>query len=155
MKVFFFDPYIDSHDHKSTKLSEPDDLYKMSEILTIHVPLSTTTHSLVGEKEIGMLPRGAFVINTSRGAIIDSMALLDALEKKHLAGAAIDVVSGEPTFNEMDMKLIKYAQTHDNLIITPHIAGATFESVEKTDVYLISKLINWLSENCSVAEKDE
>jgi D-3-phosphoglycerate dehydrogenase len=144
MKVVVFDPYVNSQDDYVVEVKEPEELYKMSKILTVHVPLNQATNSLVGKRQIEMLPRGAFVVNTSRGAIIDNSALLRALEADHIAGAAIDVLTCEPSFNEIDLKLIEYAQTHDNLIITPHIAGATWESIERTDVFVIEKLKEWL-----------
>lgn len=144
MEVVVFDPYVNFRDDYVFKLKEPGELYKMSEILSVHVPLDETTRLLVGEREIDLLPRGAYLVNTSRGAIIDNSALLRALETKHIAGAALDVLTGEPAFNEIDKKLIEYAKTHDNLIITPHIAGSTWEGIERTDLFVIGKLKKWL-----------
>jgi D-3-phosphoglycerate dehydrogenase / 2-oxoglutarate reductase len=145
MEVAVFDPYVDSYADFVLKIKDPEELFEISEILTIHVPLNQTTYAMVGKKEIDLLPRGACIVNTSRGVIIDNPALLRALETKHIAGAALDVLTCEPCFNEMDLKLIEYAKTHDNLIITPHISGATWESIERTDLFVIGKLKKWLS----------
>ncbi|MFA5295601.1 MAG: NAD(P)-dependent oxidoreductase [Methanoregulaceae archaeon] len=144
MDVVYFDPYVDCCEGNALRLTETEEFYNRSEILTIHVPLDHSTHSLVGKKEIEMLPRDAFIVNTARGAIVDYSALLRALETEHIAGAAIDVLTCEPTLNDIDLQLIEYSKTHNNLIITSHIAGATWESIEKTDVFVIEKLKDWL-----------
>jgi D-3-phosphoglycerate dehydrogenase len=95
--------------------------------------------------ELALLPEGAVIVNTSRGRIIDENALIDALEGKRLAGAALDVVSGERDKEyHVQSELLDYAATHDNLLITPHIGGATYESMAKTEIFMAHKLKNFL-----------
>ena len=100
-----------------------------------------------GAAELALLPPGAVLVNTSRGQIIDEKALIEALESEHLAGAALDVVSGErDNKNRVNSRLLDYACRHDNLLITPHIGGATHESMDKTEVFMAHKLTKFLHE---------
>lgn len=119
-------------------------LLAATDVLSIHVPLNSETEALLGRTELASLPNGAVILNTSRGEIIDEDALLEALESGQLAGAAVDVIADEKTFESSP--LIGYARTHSNLLITPHIAGATREAVEKTDLFVIDRLRNWLDD---------
>jgi len=138
MKVKAYDPYrtdaVSSVEMK-TSLAE---LLGESDVLSIHVPLIQETVNLIGAKELNMLQRGSWLVNTARGAIVNEPALLDALKSGHLAGAALDVLSGERT-NE-NSPLIEYACTHSNLLLTPHIGGATCESMHSTEVFMANKL---------------
>jgi D-3-phosphoglycerate dehydrogenase len=94
------------------------------------------------------MPPGAFLVNTARGAVIDEAALLAALENGRLAGAALDVLCDEHALGmDQSNPLIEFARTHENLIITPHIGGATQESVEKADLFLVDKIRRHLSQN--------
>ncbi|MBN2470233.1 MAG: hydroxyacid dehydrogenase [Anaerolineae bacterium] len=119
------------------------DLLRQSDVLSIHVPLDETTAGLLGGREIALLPAGAVVINTARGAILDEAALLAGLESGRLSGAALDVLAGERTRQES--VLVAYARTHDNLIITPHIGGATFEAMAATEVFMAEQLRRFLA----------
>src|SRR5215831_13518845 len=91
------------------------------------------------------MKRGAWFINTARGELLDEQALLAALQSGHLAGAAVDVLSDESSDGMNSNAVVRYAQTHDGLLITPHIGGCTFESVEQTEVFLAEKLRDLLS----------
>jgi lactate dehydrogenase-like 2-hydroxyacid dehydrogenase len=89
---------------------------------------------------------GVVIINTSRGAIIDEKALLKTLKSGHVGAAGLDVIHGEWDENIYDHPLIKYARTHDNLVITPHIAGATIESIVGARVFMAKKLADYICE---------
>lgn len=119
------------------KASMPDLLCE-TDVLSIHVPLNDETASLIGVKELDLLPRGSWLVNTARGAIMDEAALLDTLRSGQLAGAALDVLAGERT-NE-SKPLIEYARAHSNLLLTPHIGGATYESMRATEIFMANKL---------------
>lgn len=120
-----------------------EELFKRSDIISIHIPLEESTVNLIDKKEIALMKPGSWIINTSRGEIINEDALLDALQSGKLAGAAVDVLSSEFTPNHPHSnKLIEYAITHDNLIITPHIAGSTVESIRMTGLHIAKKIIN-------------
>ena len=92
-----------------------DDLFRQADFITIHVVLSPRSRGLVGAKEIGLMKPTAYIINTSRGPIIDEAALLAALRDKKIAGAGLDVFDTEPL--PIDHPLRKM----DNAVITPHL----------------------------------
>jgi phosphoglycerate dehydrogenase-like enzyme len=91
------------------------------------VHLSPETTGLVTQALIDSMKPGAFLINTSRGAIVDESALLAALQSGRLGGAGLDVLEGEP--ETANHPLVRYAQTHDNLLITPHVGGFSPDAV--------------------------
>jgi len=101
-----------------------DELIATSDVISLHVPLSEQTRSLIGARELDLMRPGAFLINTARGEIVDQKALAAALEKGHIGGAAIDTVSPEPP--PSDHPLLNLSkEAGDRLLITPHIAGIT------------------------------
>ena len=102
---------------------------------------------MLGQNEFSLIKQRAFLVNTARGEIIDEEAFLLSLKTGRLAGAAIDVMAGETSGNPDWLKLSKlyaYAREHNNLLISPHIGGVTYESVEKVDRFIIAKLANYL-----------
>jgi D-3-phosphoglycerate dehydrogenase len=92
-----------------------------SDFVSVHVHLTPETTGLLGQPELDHLKRGAVLVNTSRGAVVDEAALLDALSSGRLRAAGLDVLTGEP--DTVSDPLVEYARTHDNLLITPHIGG--------------------------------
>ena len=90
-----------------------------SDFISIHVPLQDSTLGLIGERELAMMKRGAYLINMARGGVVDEAALLQALESGHLAGAALDVHMAEGTGNVSPLAHL------DNVILTPHIGAVT------------------------------
>jgi len=139
MDVFAYDPYISRFPAKVKQVKTLTRLLNIVDILTIHIPLSPKTKHLISTKEIKIMKRGVVIINTSRGSIISTQALLCGLEKASIGGAAIDVMENEHDIRGSNHVLIDYANKHDNLLITPHIGGATYESVEKTDLFILEK----------------
>ena len=119
-------------------------LLERSDVVTLHVSLNASTEKLIGAPELALMRPGAVLVNTARGRVIDDEALLEALSQNAIAGAALDVLAGEPNI-EADHPLIRYAQQHDNLIITPHIGGNTYESFQKTEVFLAKKVVRALA----------
>jgi D-3-phosphoglycerate dehydrogenase len=123
------------------------DLLEAADVISLHVPLNENTKTLMSDAEFEMMKRGAVLINTSRGGVVDEDALLEALETERLGGAALDVVENESTFPSGKTRLlVEYAKVHTNLIITPHIGGATVESMEKTEIFMANKLKTFLSD---------
>ena len=86
------------------------------------------------------MKKNSYFINTSRGEIVDDAALIDALESKKIAAAGIDVISGEQQETLEDHLLINYARKHENLIITPHIAGCSVDSQRKSAQFALDVL---------------
>lgn len=141
MKVLAFSPFRERWPSSVHQCSSLDDLLCRSDVLSIHVPLSEETCHMIGHRELSLLPKGAFVINTARGAIMDEIALVDALKRRHIGGAALDVIEDERNLENLkNSSLLEYAKNHNNLLITPHIGGATHESMRKTEVFMAKKL---------------
>ena len=140
MRVLGHDPHVDvaARGLVSASLSE---LLQAADLVTLHVPLAPETLGLIGEGELRQMKSTAVLVNTSRGGIVDEAALLAALKRGSTAGAALDVVAGEPESIRADSPLVGYASAHDNLLITPHIGGNTFESFEKTERFIATKVI--------------
>ena len=98
-----------------------DELLATSDIISLHAPLSRETHHFLNAAAFAKMKRGAYVINTARGALIDEAALCDALESGHLRGAALDVYEHEPEVNPRLLAL-------PNVVLAPHIGSATEEA---------------------------
>lgn len=111
------------------------ELLKRSDIVTIHVPHTPQTHHMIGEKEIQIMKNGAFLINTSRGAIVNQKALLKALKSGKLGGAALDVYEVEPPNDWTLMQL-------SNVVCTPHIGAQTREAQKAASDLIAEKIIN-------------
>jgi D-3-phosphoglycerate dehydrogenase len=101
-----------------------EELLRESDIITLHIPLNESTWHMIGEREISLMKRGAIIVNTSRGGIVDTKALLKALKEGKLAGAALDVFENEPPKTEEEWELIRLP----NVVVTPHIASQTWEA---------------------------
>ena len=117
-----------------------EEVLKQADIVTLHCPLTETTKNLMNAEALSKMKKGAFLINTGRGPLIDELALVDALKTGHLGGAALDVMVKEPP--EKDNPLILAAKTMPNLIITPHIAWASDSAVTK----LVGKVMQNIEE---------
>jgi len=146
MDVAAFDPLAAEWLEGVRREPSLGELLKKSDVVSLHIPLNPETREMIGPTELVLLPKGAVLVNTSRGQVIDEDALIEALAGKHLAGAALDVVSGErDSDTHLESKLLDYAASHDNLLITPHIGGATHESMAKTEIFMANKLAKFIN----------
>jgi glyoxylate reductase len=123
MKVIYYDVKRNKDFEKEFRASycPLKELLKAADIVSLHVPLLPSTHHLIGRKELSLMKKTAYLINTSRGPVVDENALVLALKKKQLAGAGLDVYEFEP-------KLAPGLTTLPNVVLTPHIASATVEA---------------------------
>ncbi len=103
------------------RFAQIDDLLREADFITIHLPLIPSTRHFIGRKQLELMKNTAYLINTSRGPVVDERALVDALKKKKIAGAALDVYEFEP---ELSAGLAEL----DNTVLTPHTASATYET---------------------------
>ncbi|MEN2283879.1 phosphoglycerate dehydrogenase [Algoriphagus sp. SE2] len=134
--VMGFDPYADSSWAKENNvdLVDFDELIKSCDILTIHVPPSDSP--IIGKTELALMKKGSFLINISRGGIVDEGAMLEALVSNSLAGAAIDVFDQEPYSGPLcDL---------DNVVLTPHLGSYAKEGKLKMEVDAVQNLIDVL-----------
>jgi D-3-phosphoglycerate dehydrogenase / 2-oxoglutarate reductase len=143
MNVVGYDPRADFPVGVARRVASLDDLLGQSDIVSLHVAYDASTRHLIGGRELSMMRPNAVLVNTSRGGVVDEAALLAALESKTIAGAALDVLDGEPAITARH-PLVDYARNHDNLLIVPHIGGNTVESFAKTEIFLASKVIEAL-----------
>jgi len=119
-------------------------LLQESDVISLHVPLTDETKTMFKTSTFEKMKSSAYLINTSRGSIVDETALLAALQEGQIAGYATDVLSDETNFSECDCSsspLVTYSKTHNNVIITPHIGGMTQESRAATDIYLAQMIV--------------
>jgi D-3-phosphoglycerate dehydrogenase len=149
MKVIVCDPYIDNKVFKNIGCKKVTfgQLLKLSDIISIHVHLNGETENMFDEKAFNSMKISAFLVNTSRGRIVNEKDVLEALKKKKIAGYGTDVLADELIFNKKfkNNALIEYAKRNTNVIITPHVGGVTFESREATDIFIANKIIKELN----------
>ena len=146
MPVIAYDRNKISKD-KFVKFMSLEDLVSKSDVITVHLSLNDETKNIINENIFNQMKDGAILINTARGEIIDEEAFLFALNSKRIS-AAIDVLADEISLDNNWLKknkLVQYAKKNDNLIITPHIGGVTYESVEQANLFMIKKLEKYLS----------
>ncbi len=108
-----------------------DELLREADFISVHLPLNDATRGIVGEREMSIMKKGAIIINTSRGGVVDEKALLKALEEGRIGGAALDVFSKEPP-TDWDLA------SHPKVVATPHVAAYTVETLEKMEDAAIS-----------------
>ena len=142
MKVIACDPFRKISDSWVEQVSMKE-LLKKAEIITIHVHLTPNTRGLIGQREFSLMRKGVYLVNTSRGALIDERAFLRALKSGKVAGAGIDVLAGELEGKTGNHPLVKYARSHENLIISPHVGGCTYDAQEKSHRYAAMKMMEF------------
>ena len=117
---------------------EKDELFRQSDVLSIHLILSNRTRGLVGTRELNMMKKTAYLVNTSRGDIIDEAALLKVLREKRIAGAAIDVYGVEPLPADHTIRKL------DNVLLTPHLGYVSVENLSRMYRDAIEDIIAFL-----------
>jgi C-terminal binding protein len=135
--VLFYDPYLRDGVDKALGVRRVDsleELLRQSAIVSLHCPLTPQTRGLIGSDEIGQMPKGAILINTSRGGVVDTLAVVRALESGHLYGAGIDVLEVEPP--PSDSPVLQAWRdpnhpAHDRLLLNPHTAFYCEEGCEE------------------------
>jgi D-3-phosphoglycerate dehydrogenase len=115
-RVVGHDPALAAATGGEPELLELDALLAVSDVVSLHLPLTPDTHHLLDDRRLGLLPRDAVVVNVSRGALVDPVALLAHLDSGHLAAAALDVLTEEPP--GLDEPLVRHPRT----LVTPHAA---------------------------------
>ncbi len=129
-----------SHVMRNDSLKE---LLGAADVVSIHLPWNERTKGMFNAGRFKQFKRGAYLINTARGELIDEEALLKALNEGILAGCGLDVLNGDSCWEEIPQghPLVEYARTHDNLIITPHTGGYTINAILKTRAFMIEQFL--------------
>lgn len=147
MNVIAYDPHIDAQVFSSLSVKQVDfiTLIKESDAISLHVHLTQETEGMFTREVFGQMKRGVYLINTSRGKIVNETDIIVALEQGQVAGYATDVLANELRFGETFVAdpLVEYAKTHQNVLIVPHIGGMTYESRQATDIFVANKVISW------------
>lgn len=148
MRVVFYDIVPKLPLGNAAPVATLDELLAASDIVTLHVPQTAATTNMMDAARIRAMRRGAFLINTSRGVVVDPEALAAALRDRHLAGAAVDVFPKEPLSPEapLDSPL----RGIPNVILTPHVAGSTEEAQEKIGTEVAGKLVAYSDRGSTV-----
>jgi len=141
MRVVFYDIETQLPLGNARQLSSLDELLAGADVVSLHVPETPSTKNMMDAARIAKMKRGSYLINASRGTVVDIDALAAALESKHILGAAIDVFPVEPKGNEGEFRspLIRFP----NVLLTPHIGGSTGEAQESIGREVASKLIRY------------
>jgi D-3-phosphoglycerate dehydrogenase len=115
-----------------------DDLFRRADFLTIHTQLSDRTRGLITAKELGLMKKTAYLINTSRGPIVDEKALIAALSSKSIGGAGLDVFDVEP------LPLDHPFRKMDNVVVTPHLGYVSRQNYERYFPDIVDDIRQWL-----------
>lgn len=142
MEVTAFDAMMDD-DHPAyaangVRAAGLEEVITMSDVVSLHVPLVDSTRGLFNAERIASMKKGAVLINTARGGIVDEAALAASLKAGHLGGAAIDVFGSEP------LPAAAHFEGCPNLVLTPHIAGVTAEANERVSFLIAGKVLEAL-----------
>ncbi|WP_048150563.1 D-2-hydroxyacid dehydrogenase [Palaeococcus ferrophilus] len=140
MEVLLYDPYPNEERAKEVggKFVELETLLKESDVVTLHVPLIDATYHLINEERLRLMKKTAILINAARGAVVDTNALVKALQEGWIAGAGLDVYEEEPL--PKDHPLTKL----DNVVLTPHIGASTVEAQMRAGVEVAEKVVKVL-----------
>lgn len=142
MEVNYYDIIPQLPFGRSKPMDRFEDLLKTSDYLTLHVPGGETTAKLIGAEELAMMKKGSYLLNLSRGKVVDLEALRAALDSGQLAGAALDVYPEEPAANTECYETILGGL--ENVILTPHIGGSTEEAQKNIGIEVSRSLISFL-----------
>jgi D-3-phosphoglycerate dehydrogenase / 2-oxoglutarate reductase len=145
MRVVFYDPYLRATPELPAGASMADSLEALlsqADFVTLHTPLTPATHHLIGEGELRLMKRGAYLINVSRGPVVDEAALIRALEDGHLAGAGLDVFDPEPP--QPDNPLLRMS----NVVVTPHLAANTVQGSWRSSQSVVDQILQMLAGEC-------
>ena len=141
MNVYYYDIEKKLSLGKAIACSSLEKLLGIAHMVTLHVPETPLTRNMIGERELSMMRRGSYLVNASRGSVVDIPALADALKSRHILGAALDVFPQEPVANSD--AFISELQQFDNVILSPHVGGSTLEAQENIGIEVAEKLVNY------------
>ncbi|RLE51975.1 MAG: 3-phosphoglycerate dehydrogenase [Candidatus Methanomethylicota archaeon] len=142
MRIIYYDVYRPSPEVERALEAEFKSFREVlseADIITIHVPLTPKTRHMIGREELALMKPNAVIVNTSRGAVIDTKALLEALKGGKLLGACLDVFEHEPPSEPWELELVKLP----NVVATPHIGAMTVEAQRAAAVILANKTIDY------------
>ncbi|MHB1275473.1 MAG: hydroxyacid dehydrogenase [Candidatus Humimicrobiaceae bacterium] len=143
MKIFYFDLFLSEDikiDFECERLNKIEEIFSISDFISLHIPYTKENHHIINKDILGLMKKSSFIINTSRGGIIDEDALAIMLEEGKISGAALDVFENEPP--ETDNALFKLK----NIILTPHSAALTKESSRRMAMHAAQSVADVLED---------
>ena len=149
MRVCYFDVENKLNLGNAENCQSLDELLASADVVSLHVPATKQTTNLIGSAEINKMRPGAFLINASRGTVVDIDALAEGLKGGHLAGAAVDVFPIEPKSNQETF--VSPLTEFDNVILTPHIGGSTQEAQKNIGMDVSEKLLKYSNNGSTIA----
>jgi D-3-phosphoglycerate dehydrogenase len=147
MRVVFVDILTKLPMGNNRPMRELGELLQEADFVTLHVPATPQTEGLIGAAELARMKRGAYLLNASRGSVVDLPALAESIRSGHLAGAAVDVYPTEPETNSEGFKTP--LQGVPNVILTPHIGGSTAEAQEAIGREVATSLIKFVNQGAT------
>jgi D-3-phosphoglycerate dehydrogenase len=140
--VLACDKYKIGFGHDQVKEANLNDICRYANVISFHVPLAADTRHMANEAFFSSLQQKPFIINTSRGQVVETAALISALKQNSIAGAALDVLENEQlgSFTHAQKEEMQYLVKQANVILTPHIAGYSAESFIKMSTVILEKL---------------
>jgi len=148
MNVYYYDIEKKLSLGKALACSSLQDLLKISDIVTLHVPSTERTKNMISGNELKMMKPGSLLINAARGDVVDYTSLAEALQSGHILGSAVDVYPVEPASNDNPFEFV--LQQFDNVILTPHIGGSTQEAQANIGLEVAEKLVNYSDKGSTV-----
>lgn len=141
MEVIAWSPHLDAQRAAAggARLAAKDELFRTADFISLHLVLSERTAGIVGARDIGLMKRSAFLVNTSRAGLVDESALIDALKSGRIAGAGLDVFSEEP------LPATAPILSAPNTLLTPHLGYATRDSYELYFPHAVEDIEAWLN----------
>ena len=139
--IVAYDPYAQENawEHMPHKrVHKLEELLSVSDVVTLHVPLTTDTRGLIGQKELALMKPEAILVNCARGGIVDEKALLEALKSEQIFGAALDAMDVEPPTLEAYENGLFQCQ---NIIMTPHVGAGTYENQIRSGIAVVETLL--------------
>lgn len=136
-EISFYDPFVEFVKDNYTK-RDLKDIFVESDIVSIHLPVLDSTKGMINKELLDLMKESAIFVNTARSAVVDEQALIDALKNKRIKGAILDVLTVEPPTAEA-LEVAKQA----NVLLTPHICGATFEVTDHQSDIMTERIKAW------------
>lgn len=150
--IISYDPFASNdawQDIQHRRVHTLEELLQESDVISLHIPLSSTTRNLVGKNELALMKKSAILVNTARGGLVDENALLVALQMQQIWGAVLDATETEPPTLDTYRDFLEL----DNVILTPHIGASTRENQSNSGVSVVKTLLAVLAGEENVTGK--
>jgi len=140
--ILVYDKYKSGFANGNIKEASLDEIARDAEVISFHLPLTDETFHFANDSFFGQLAKTPYILNTSRGKVVDTAALIKALKKKQIRGVGLDVLENEKigSYSDLEKEQLHQLTINPKVVITPHIAGYSYESFERMAAILVKKL---------------